>query len=210
MLRLTIVIVFFLASGVTAYAQNDLQDVIYLNNDTTVRGVIVENVPNEYVRLQTPLGNTFTYKWDQIAKITREPRLIDYQRKNPSTSTTMSCLFPGMGQFYNEHYGKGIAFALANVVGFALLFAGIEDNVEDDLGSLFQSEVFLRDAGNDDELAAVGFVILIGSWSLSMLDAYNQAETINYRYLNKRRSSMAQVQPITTRSAIGAKVSLEF
>ena len=47
-------------------------DVIYLNNGDVVKGIIIENVPNDYVRIELQGGSIFTYKYSMIAKFTKE------------------------------------------------------------------------------------------------------------------------------------------
>jgi len=47
-------------------------DVIYLNNGDVVKGIIIENVPNDYVRIELQGGSIFTYKYSRIAKFTKE------------------------------------------------------------------------------------------------------------------------------------------
>lgn len=47
-------------------------DVVYLKNGGMVRGMIIEQVPNVQVKVQTKDGNIFVYKMDEIEKITKE------------------------------------------------------------------------------------------------------------------------------------------
>jgi len=56
-----------------ASAQGNLQDVIHLKNGSVIRGVIIEQVPNQSIRLQTADGNIFAFRMDEIERLTREP-----------------------------------------------------------------------------------------------------------------------------------------
>lgn len=61
----------FVASFVSAQ-QNNLIDIVYLKNGSVLRGVIIEQVPNELIKLQTADGNVFVYQISEIDKITKE------------------------------------------------------------------------------------------------------------------------------------------
>lgn len=50
----------------------DFEDVVYLKNGEIVRGMIIEQVPNRSIKIQTYLGNIFVYQIDEIEKITKE------------------------------------------------------------------------------------------------------------------------------------------
>lgn len=62
-------------------AQEGYQDVVYLKNGSIVRGMIIEQVPNESVKIQTADGSVFFYRMDEIQKITKE--LDAYSRQRP-------------------------------------------------------------------------------------------------------------------------------
>lgn len=49
-----------------------MQDVIYLKNGSIIRGIIIENIPNESIKIETKDGSTFVYKMDEIIKMTKE------------------------------------------------------------------------------------------------------------------------------------------
>ena len=61
-------------------AQEGYQDVVYLKNGSIVRGMIIEQVPNESVKIQTADGSVFVYKMDEIQKITKELDAYNAQR----------------------------------------------------------------------------------------------------------------------------------
>jgi hypothetical protein len=59
--------------SVAIYAQqNNMIDVVYLKNGSILRGIIIEQVPNESIKLQTSDGNIFVYQTDEILKITKD------------------------------------------------------------------------------------------------------------------------------------------
>ena len=61
----------FMGIAISAQAQN-MADVVYLKNGSVIKGIIVEQVPNESIKLQTWDGNLFVYKMDEIQKTTKE------------------------------------------------------------------------------------------------------------------------------------------
>lgn len=46
-------------------------DVVYLKNGSVIRGLIIENAPNRYIKIQSG-QNIFVYQMDEIEKMTKE------------------------------------------------------------------------------------------------------------------------------------------
>ncbi len=57
----------------SAFAQQKLQEVVYLKNGSIVRGVITEQVPEKSLKIQTADGSVFSYTMSEVEKITKEP-----------------------------------------------------------------------------------------------------------------------------------------
>jgi hypothetical protein len=53
---------------------NELQEVVYLKNGGIVRGVIIEQIPNAQLKIQTRDGNVFVFQMNEIERITKEYR----------------------------------------------------------------------------------------------------------------------------------------
>jgi len=51
---------------------NQLIDVVYLKNGGSVRGMIIEQIPNVQLKIQTNDGSVFVYKFEEIEKMTKE------------------------------------------------------------------------------------------------------------------------------------------
>lgn len=66
-------ILILLASSFAILAQ-DRQDVIYLKNGDIIKGVIIENVLNDYVKVELLGGSILTYKYDQITKFAKDKK----------------------------------------------------------------------------------------------------------------------------------------
>ena len=64
-----------------SHGQNNYQDVVYLKNGSIIRGVIIEQVPNKSIKIETADRNVFVYQMNEIEKIAKEP----YQGKSNSS-----------------------------------------------------------------------------------------------------------------------------
>lgn len=60
---------------VNAVAQN-LTEVVYLKNGSIIRGIIIEQIPNESLKIQTSDGSVFAYPMQDVLKITKERPLV--------------------------------------------------------------------------------------------------------------------------------------
>lgn len=58
---------------VSVWAQSGLIDVVYLKNGSIIRGVVVEQVMGQSVKIETRDKNIFVFKVDEVEKMTREP-----------------------------------------------------------------------------------------------------------------------------------------
>jgi hypothetical protein len=61
----------FLSSA--ALAQTNLEEVIYLQNGSILRGVIVEEIPNKSYKIQLQGGSIFHVEFADVIKLTKEP-----------------------------------------------------------------------------------------------------------------------------------------
>lgn len=53
-------------------AQNGMEDVIYLNDGSIYRGIIIEQVPNTSYKIRSRDGNVYVVKAEEVEKITKE------------------------------------------------------------------------------------------------------------------------------------------
>jgi long-subunit fatty acid transport protein len=68
-----LVLILFALIATAAFAQSKYQDVVYLKNGSVVRGVIIEQIPNQSIKIETADKNVFVYKMDEVEKIVKEP-----------------------------------------------------------------------------------------------------------------------------------------
>lgn len=54
----------------------ELQDVVYLKNGSIIRGIIIEQIPNQSLKIQTNDGSLFVYEITDVAKITKEEPIV--------------------------------------------------------------------------------------------------------------------------------------
>jgi hypothetical protein len=62
-------------------------DVVYLKNGDIRKGMIIENVPNEYVKVETGDGSIFTIKYADIQKMTKEAKSASVSQKSSVQET---------------------------------------------------------------------------------------------------------------------------
>lgn len=79
-------------SAVSFAQQNNLQDVVYLNNGSIIRGVIIEQIPNKSLKIQTSDGSVFAFSIDEVSKMTKEESL---QKKYNSNKTRLFTAIEG-------------------------------------------------------------------------------------------------------------------
>jgi hypothetical protein len=162
MISLICMALIFLCAS-TLWADQEMQDVVYLKNGSVIRGVIIEQVPNQYLKIQTNDGSVFVYNDDEIDKITKEAPILKMQsggKKSPALAFGLSfIIFPGAGQFYNGESGKGaIQLALAGT-GVIVAVNGI--------------------ANANAPITEMGLLLWLGSSTWSWIDAPLSASRIN-------------------------------
>ncbi len=94
--------------AMVAQAQQ-LQEVVYLKNGSIIRGVIIEQVPNESLKIQTADGSIFAYPMDEVEKITKEQPLVSNNTTitsyNSGTNTSSKSSFSSMVESYGLKSG---------------------------------------------------------------------------------------------------------
>ena len=71
-------------------AAQELIEVVYLKNGSMIRGTVIEQIPDESVKIRTADGSVFVYAMQEVAKITKENLMVSdpsgntvYQRPKP-------------------------------------------------------------------------------------------------------------------------------
>ena len=206
----------FMAIGLLteAEAQQFAEDVVYLKNGSVVRGIIVEQIPNETLKIRTQGGSEFVFKMSEVLKITKELPVVEppspgpnqlppssyIRQKDPALAFLLSFLISGGGQFYTEKYGEGAAHLIVQIVSFGLILGAVEDN-----------DAWGQDYDGDDSIGVVGVLVLLTNWIYSMATAPGQA-----RAFNERQQAVSVIEDrlllesYTSGNAQGAMLSLRF
>jgi hypothetical protein len=174
-----------LISG-TLIAQQSYDDVVYLKNGSIIRGLIIEQIPNVSLKIQTKDNSVFVYNMEDVEKMTKEPvqenpaeEQNEYygSEKDPAVAVLLSALIPGVGQYYNGDVTKGVIMNVLYFGGWALYFAaGYSEEWEED-------EYYWASYGYyyEEETAwlYVGLGMVTATWIWSMIDAGISASDYN-------------------------------
>lgn len=195
MKKLLIAIICALIVTSMIHAQENI-DVIYLKNGDIVKGIIIENAPNDYVKIQLQGGSIFTYKYSDIQKFTTEFRsqekpkttgsdankmmLYETGKKNPTLAVLLSCLLSSTGHAYAGNWGRGLLFT-GGRVGCAIfaMTAGIEEKTE--YYGYYYEETTVEITGA--YYIGMGGVMIISIWE--MIDAASEAKRYNMKLHNR-------------------------
>lgn len=79
---LTLIIFNIILSSNFIFGQTPYQEVVYLKNGKIIRGVIIEQIPNKSLKIQTADLSVFQFTLDEIDKITKE--IIPSSKSNTS------------------------------------------------------------------------------------------------------------------------------
>ncbi len=77
-------LLFFALFTTVLFGQSNYQDVVYLKNGSIIRGMIIEQVPNKSIKIETADKSVFVFQMDEIEKITKEAPPDTKQLKNKS------------------------------------------------------------------------------------------------------------------------------
>lgn len=69
-----VLLIAFLAITILSGAQNNYQDVVYLKDGSIIRGFIIEEVPNQSIKIETADKSLFVFQLNEIEKLTKEPK----------------------------------------------------------------------------------------------------------------------------------------
>ena len=67
------VLLLFALFTVHSFAQYHYHDVVYLKNGSILRGVIIEQVPNQSIKIETADHSVFFFELGEVEKFTKEP-----------------------------------------------------------------------------------------------------------------------------------------
>ena len=193
------------------FAQQQMKDVVYLTNGSIVKGIIAEQVPNEYLKIITADGSIFVFNMEDILKITKEPYADSRieNKKSPVFAFVLSFLLTGLGQYYNGDVAKGLTQEVMVIGGgLTALTFGIDTDVTLDGTKTKLTPLFWIGMGT----AFTGYL-----WS--MIDAPVSANRINREYSQQSYGHMIEyynnrytlgLDVATNKDGIGAMFTIHF
>lgn len=122
-----LIIALLIMVGSRVNAQENYQDVVYLKNGSIIRGMIVEQVPNKSIKIETYDKSLFVFQIDEIEKITKEPSAIvqnngkSQQKRRGYIGLSLGSSIP-VGAFADPDNGTAKAGLQINLVNFGYLF----------------------------------------------------------------------------------------
>jgi len=83
-----------LVFSLTVSGQATIEDVVYLKNGNIIRGLIIEQIPDQSIKIQTKDNSLFVFKIEEVEKITKEstsaPQTSAAHISAPSSSDTIT------------------------------------------------------------------------------------------------------------------------
>tara|TARA_Y100000996_G_scaffold327155_1_gene263184 strand:- start:85 stop:789 length:705 start_codon:yes stop_codon:yes gene_type:complete len=68
------ILIFFIIFISFSYSQNYI-DIVYLQNGSIIKGIIIEQVPDKYIKLKTADGSIFVYEMEIVLKTLKEEQI---------------------------------------------------------------------------------------------------------------------------------------
>ena len=138
--------------------------------------------------------------YEQVATNPQPISVVVINQKSPLLAGTMSLIIPGLGQFYNDQFLKGLIHLSITISGVALYIAAEEDDLSDfpvftktQRGGYIKYETI--DVDEDNYLKLISFGLAIGIHLYSTVDAVLTAKRINKQ--NLQRAGISAVPLIT-------------
>jgi hypothetical protein len=191
-----LVIIIFSAIGLS----QERIDVIYLKNGDVRKGTIIENVPGDYVKIETAGGSIFTIKYAEIEKFTKEgkqqtqsssaevpdaQKMMIYEsgKKNPTMGVILSCLLTSAGHAYADNWGRGLLFTAGRVASAVLAVTlGIQTKTET-TGGYYYSYTEETVEITPVYYIGLGLTVVLAIWE--MIDASAEVDKYNKRLYDK-------------------------
>jgi hypothetical protein len=117
-MKKTLLLIAVLAISTAAFAQQYQRDVVHLRNGSIIRGVIIEQVPNQSLRIETADGSVFVYSFDEIERITRETAAQMSRNTVRSRSNERIRGYMGIAE---ASFGIGVGDDSENSFGIAMI-----------------------------------------------------------------------------------------
>jgi hypothetical protein len=98
-MKKNLTLLLFILFASVSFGQNKYQEVVYLKNGSIIRGVIIEQVPNKSIKIETADRNIFVFQMDEIEKLTKEPYQGKGNRSIKETGNWHQAGYKGLVEF---------------------------------------------------------------------------------------------------------------
>jgi hypothetical protein len=124
LLVLTSVLLF----SINSFSQ-EMEDIVYLKNGSVIRGTIIEQIPNESIKIKTREDNIFVYKIEEILKISKEETSSQNKEKSKTKyigTFSVGASIPKSDKEFSKYHGLGFnlnatsGILISNNVGLRL------------------------------------------------------------------------------------------
>ena len=176
-------------------------DVLQLKNGDTIKGQIIENVINNYIKVELQGGSILTFPYSDIEKISKETvqkkgnkqsttsnssqfntqQMMMYQTQKKSEGTAMlfSFIIPSGGHAYAGNWGRGLGLAASEV---GLLIMAISIGFTENCSSSYYSAYEYCDY-EPNGLFWVGYLGAIATRFYEIFDAGKEVKKYNNQLL---------------------------
>jgi hypothetical protein len=89
------------------FSQIPTEDLVHLKNGSVIRGIIIENMINQSIKIQTADRSIWVFKYEEIEKITKENLVINKQHIDHAEGSTFKK--SGFINLVEISYSRGIA-----------------------------------------------------------------------------------------------------
>ena len=189
-----LVFTFILFIGNNLIAQTNYRDIVYLKNGSIIKGIVLEQIPNVSLKMETSDGNIFVFEMKDVEKITKEEitgitKNIDKydsvittstSYRSPALSTFLSFLVPGCGQYYNGQSFKGKKFLLWHIASVGIITACYYNSFRE-RNSTYQLSDQSNKTSSWEYIGIAAFISEFTCWVYSMADANQSSKAINYQ-----------------------------
>jgi hypothetical protein len=141
--KLLCMIAMFAVCAAVGIAQDERVDVVYLTDGSVIRGMIIEQIPNKKLKIETRDGSIFAIDFSRIQKITKEQATPSRRSGGNSSSsgTRMVASFLIGGLIYEDFFFATGARLGASIGGMVYVGMVVTSTFGDVTGVYFGGEL---------------------------------------------------------------------
>ena len=130
MKKITLLLIMLCVAILSSIAQN-YQEVVYLKDGSIIRGLIIEQRPNDYLKVRTSNGNVYTLRMNEVDRITKETVGTNSQNQRQQSANTQRSTSTQSSSAYRQNtYANHSSFPSKGYKGFIDL--GFSFGINDD------------------------------------------------------------------------------